>query len=160
MDPLSLTANVITVLQLANSILSVCYDVRATIKRAPWSLTRVLDEIRDLRNVLEKLEEISEKWDDSCNPDEKRLRAFTLLSEPDVGPLARCHQELVALEKKIASSYGSGNSISKLRAFIQVMGWQLKENDAKACLERVDRCKTTILLAMTADEAYVLALAL
>ncbi|PSN71840.1 hypothetical protein BS50DRAFT_236580 [Corynespora cassiicola Philippines] len=157
MDPLSVTANVITVLQLANSIISICYDVRANLNKAPWSLTRVADEIKDLRNVLEQVEKASERLDQSCTADSKQLCVFKLLVEPENGPLARCHEELAILEKKIVSSYGHRTSISKQRAFLQVMGWQLKESDAKACLARIDRCKSTILMALTADEATLLA---
>ena len=156
MDPLSITANIVTVLQLANSILSVCYEYRAALQKAPWSLTRVVDEVKDLRNLLENVEHVVEPLDEGNFEDTKRLRTFAILCDPESGPLIRCHQELALLERKIVSSYGIGRSTSKRKAFIQVMGWQLREHEAKECLERIDRCKSTILLAMTADEAAVL----
>ncbi|ORY03156.1 hypothetical protein BCR34DRAFT_545330 [Clohesyomyces aquaticus] len=156
MDPLSITANIITVLQVANSIIAVCYEVRAALRKAPWSLTRMIDEIKDLRNVLENLERISEGLDVSAGRDKKRSRIFDILCEPDVGPLARCYQELTRLEKKISSTVGSMKSESRRRAFMAVMGWQLKEADANECLARIDRCKSTMLLAITADEAALL----
>lgn len=155
MDPLSVVANVVTVLQVANSIISVCYEVRSALKQTPWSLTQLIDEVRDLRNVLETLENTCGKLDSSNDLDATRVRSFELLCEPETGPLARCYQELSNLEKTITSSkrnVGKPKPFSKARAFTQVMGWQLKENEAKSSLERIERCKNTILLALTADE--------
>jgi hypothetical protein len=57
MDPLSVTASVIAVLQAANSVMAVCYDFRAAIKDRPWPLTRITNSINELRLVLGRLEE-------------------------------------------------------------------------------------------------------
>lgn len=46
-----------------------------------------------------------------------------------------------------------GGEGSKRRAIIQAVGWKLKDGDARECLERIDRCKNTLSLAMSADEA-------
>ena len=156
MDPLSVTANIITVLQVANSVLSVCYEFRAAVQKAPWSLTRVLDQVKDLRNLLENVEDAVESLHEETVENSKRRRNFAILCDHESGPLIRCQQELAQLEKKVISTYGSGKPASKRRAFIQVMGWKLKYAEAKECLERIDRCKDSIMLAMTADEATML----
>ncbi|KAI4606225.1 hypothetical protein J4E80_010202, partial [Alternaria sp. BMP 0032] len=134
MDPLSVTANVITVLQVANSIITICYEVRSALKQSPWSLTRTIDEIRDLRNVLESLEQVCRALDTSKESDTARFRTFQLLCESETSPLSRCLQELSDLEKKINSGKqtpGRSTLLAKARVFTQVMGWQLKESDAK-----------------------------
>ncbi|OCL09904.1 hypothetical protein AOQ84DRAFT_403155 [Glonium stellatum] len=153
MDPLSITASIIAVLQATSSIVSVCYEFRAALKKSPWSLTCVMDETRDLRNVLENLEHLSKRLDEPSVADAKRRRAFSLLCDPNIGPLTRCHQELSFLENKIVSSSGYGKADTKRRTFMQVIGWQLKECDVKLCLERIQKCKDTLLLAITTDEA-------
>lgn len=157
MDPLSITANVVTVLQVTNSIISLCYEVRSALRQSPWSLTRTIDEIRDLRNVLENLDHVCGSLDSSKTPDATRLRSFQLLCESENGPLSRCLRELSSLQKKIAAKSNVSapcTLMEKTRMFAQVMGWQLKENDVKAALGRIERCKNTILLALTADETY------
>ncbi|KAI4659135.1 uncharacterized protein J4E78_005559 [Alternaria triticimaculans] len=134
MDPLSVTANVITVLQVANSVITICYEVRSALKQSPWSLTRTIDEIRDLRNVLESLEQVCRALDTSKESDTARFRTFQLLCESETSPLSRCLQELLDLEKKINSGKqtpGRSTLLAKARVFAQVMGWQLKEGDAK-----------------------------
>jgi hypothetical protein len=155
MDPLSVTANIITVLQVANSIISICYEVRSALNQSPWSLTRIIDEIRDLRNVLETLENACGNLSSTNALDSARFRNFRLLCDTESSPLSRCLRELSNLEKKIAPdkrSAGKSKFLSKTRALSQVLGWQLKEEDAKLCLGRIERCKSTIILALTADE--------
>ena len=110
---------------------------------------RVIDEVKDIRNILENLERLAEPLDEK---DTKRRRAFELLCEPETGPLDRCLRELTILEEKIATPSWLGKSGLKRRAIMQVMGWQLKERDATVCLERIQRCKTTLALAITVDE--------
>jgi hypothetical protein len=153
MDPLSITASIIAILQATNSIISICYDVKAALKQEPWSLTRIMDEVKDLRTVLETLERLASRLDDPNSMDSKRKPVLEILCEPEMGPLARCIRELTFLEDKITSSNRMGSSGTKRRAFLQAMGWQLKDQDAKLCLERIERCKSTLNLAITADEA-------
>ena len=153
MDPLSITASIIAILQSTNSIISVCYDVKAALKQEPWSLTRIMDEVKDLRTVLETLERLASRLDDANSMDSKRKSVLEILCEPEMGPLASCLRELTFLEDKITLSNSMGSSNTKRRAFLQAMGWQLKDLDAKLCLERIERCKSTLNLAITADEA-------
>jgi hypothetical protein len=44
---------------------------------------------------------------------------------------------------------------SKLKAFTRVIKWTLKEEEAKECLARLERCKSTINLAITSQNWYV-----
>lgn len=60
MDPLSISASIIALLQATSALISVCYDFRACIKNAPWSLTRVIDEVKSLRNILETLDRLTD----------------------------------------------------------------------------------------------------
>jgi hypothetical protein len=153
MDPLSISASIIAVLQATNAIVSVCYDFRAVMKKTPWSLTYIIQELKDLRNVLETLDRLADAFDDTPALNMQRRPAFELLCEPGRGPLASCLRELTYLEKKITSSSRVGKSDSKISAFMQVMCWQLKDRDARLCIERIERCKSTLNLAITADEA-------
>lgn len=160
MDPLSVAASVIAVLQAANAIISVCYDFKAILRDgAPWGLSQVLGEILDLRSVLESLvrltEASSEKLTSSSSSSfvaNQRRPPFELLCEPGRGPLVACARELKALDVLITSNF-DGRSGSKRRALMQAVGWQIKEKEVRMALERVSRCKTTLVLAMTVDQA-------
>ena len=59
MDPFSVTASIITLIQAANKVYNICTSYKAALtKDSP--ARRVLDGIKDLRIVLERLQEITE----------------------------------------------------------------------------------------------------
>ncbi|KAF2187576.1 hypothetical protein K469DRAFT_568733 [Zopfia rhizophila CBS 207.26] len=150
MDPLTITTGVITILQATTTLISVCYDFRAALKNAPWSLTRVIEELKSLRNILESLEEHAQDLDQLVGS--KKRPIFELLSDHESGPLAICLRELHVLDEKIGvSSYALAKG-SKSAALVQALRWQLKDKDAKECLERIERCKTTLALALSGDQ--------
>lgn len=149
MDGLSVAANIIAVIEATHEVIRICYDFRAALKQSPWALTRILDEVLDLRNVLEKLEQLL-TWGATLSTSSTSL---LVLSDHPNSPLARCTAELGKLEGLLGSSAWKGKDGSKRRAFIQALGWRFKDGDVVACLGRIQRCKTTLHLALTADEA-------
>ncbi|KIV95467.1 hypothetical protein PV10_03121 [Exophiala mesophila] len=162
MDPLSVAASVIAVLQAANAIISVCYDFKAILRDgAPWGLGQVLGEMQDLRSVLESLVRLTEATSEKSSSSASSIAAshrrppLELLCDPDRGPLVACARELKALDTLITSSFDS-RSGSKRRALMQAVGWQVKEKEVRMALERVTRCKNTLALAMTVDQAELL----
>jgi Fungal N-terminal domain of STAND proteins len=150
MDPLSITASIIAVLQATTAVLSICYDYRSAIKHHPWGLAKAIDEVRDLRNILESLELLSSKSDDGSDT---RLSNLRLLCKQETGPLQGCLAELHQLEKKITSPKWSNQLGKRRKALIQAIGWQVKDGDVQQSLQHLNRFKTTLNLALTADEA-------
>ena len=151
MDPLSITTAIVTLLATTSTIISTCYDFKAALKNAPWSLTRIIEELRCLRNILESLEDISHNADEALGSGKRPI--FEMLSNQDSGPLIICSRELRHLEEKIRSSSCVAITGSKRKAALQALVWQFKDSDAKKCLYRIDRCKSTLSLALTVDEA-------
>jgi hypothetical protein len=158
MDPLSVSASIIAVLQASNAIVSVCYNFKAAMRKTPWSLSRIIDEVKDIRRILETLELLSEEGEYSSETDEetegkKRRPIFNLLCKPETGPLDSCLRELRFLEKKINNLGGNKTSVTKTEALIQALKWHLSDRDARTSLARLQQCKNTLNLAITADEA-------
>ncbi|KIX03893.1 uncharacterized protein Z518_07446 [Rhinocladiella mackenziei CBS 650.93] len=154
MDPLSITASIIAVLQAANAVISTCYDFKALLKDTPWALTRIISEVKDLRNVLETLDQLTEPTRNSTTSVKKKRR-FEILCDPQNGPLSTCLCELNALEQLLGTrSRHQPGSLTK--ALLQAVTWQTKEKEVRLSLEKIERCKSTLNLAITADEASVL----
>ena len=151
MDPLSTTASILTVLRVANSVASLCCDYAAAIKGSSWSLTRVRDETRALRNVLESLEQTSRDAETSSDP-EPRLTHLRALCDPSNGPLTQCLQELQRLEEKLSPPLWADRDGSKRKAFVQALTWPFKEAETEKSLQIIGRCKSTITLALSADQ--------
>jgi hypothetical protein len=94
MDPLSISTGIITLLQATTTIISVYYNFRAALKDRPWSLTRIIDELKCLRNILESSEELAQSVDSPSGLGTRPV--VESLSEPDNGPLLILTQTLSA----------------------------------------------------------------
>ena len=155
MDPLSITASVITVLQASEAVISVCCDYRSAIKGSSWEVPKVLEEVRGLRNVLRILEELANKAETPGSPEANRLPAFKSLCDPDTGILSTCCVELERLKTKLALPEWVGPTGPKRRAALGAISWPLKKGDTEKVLESIERLKSTLQLAIEADQTYV-----
>lgn len=154
MDPLSVTASVIAVLQAANTVISICYDFRAAIKDQPWALTRIATSINELRLILGRLETLANESELGFGDRASSARLSTLEALcQDGGTIKECFADLKMLECKLGYGNWAGKEGSKRRALIQSIGWQLKGKDAEDMLKRLDGYKTTLNLAITMDQA-------
>ena len=158
MDPLSITASIVAVLQATSAVISVCYDYSAAIKGAPWELSKVTDELKGLRDVLESLAKLSKAAADADPAAQSRLPALELLCDPKAngGPLAACLDEINGLKAKLSPPSWSGKDGSKRQALIKALGWPLKAKDTQRSLENISRFKGTLNVALTSDLGYVL----
>ena len=152
MDPLSVTASVIAVLQATEAVISVCHDYRSSVKGSSWEVPRVLAELRSLRNVLEILEELAHKAETSGSTKKSPLPALKSLCDPDTGILRKCSIELEELKKKLAPPGWSGLAGSKRRGLLEALSWPLKKGDTEKVLESIERFKSTISLAISVDQ--------
>ena len=151
MDPLSITASVVTVIQAAEAVISVCCNYRSSIKGSSWEVSRVLEEIRGLRDVLRILEGLADKAETSGSTDQSRFLALKFLCDPGTRILSRCRNELEMLESSPAPPGRSGSAGPKRKAWVEALRWPLQRGDTEKVLERIERFKSTINLTITAD---------
>lgn len=156
MDPLSVTVSVIAVLQAANTVISVCYDFRSAIKDQPWALSRITSSVNELRLILHRLEQVANESE--LNLDETNVARLTTLQVmcQEGGAISNCFEELKMLEKKLVPGNWAGKDGSKRKTLIQTIGWQLKGKEAEEMLQRIERCKSTLNLALTMDQAVLI----
>lgn len=151
MDPLSVTASVITVIQAAEAVISICCNYRSSIKGSSWEVSRVLDEIRGLRDVLRILEGLADKADTSGSTNQSHFLELKSLCDPGTGILSRCRNELEMLESSLAPPGRSGPAGPKRKALVEALRWPLQRGETENVLERIERFKSTINLTITAD---------
>lgn len=152
MDPLSITASVITVLQAAEAVISICCDYRSAVKGSSWELSRVLEEVRALRNVLRTLEELADKAESPSSDARSRLPALKSLCDPDTGILNKCRTELNNLTTKLTPPEWIGPSGSKRRGLVQALTWPLRKEDTEKALAGIERFKSTINVVVATDQ--------
>lgn len=149
MDPLSLTASIVTLIDFTNEVVSLCRNYGAAVKGASWEFPKLTEELRSLRNVLESLEILSRGSGDTDPANLSRAADIKQICD-DNGPIAK---ELNDLKNKFRPPTWANKDGSKRKALWQSLTWPLKEDECKKVLERVGRWKSTLLLALNADQA-------
>lgn len=145
-----MTANVLAVLQAANTVINICYDYSSTMKSSGQA-DKVLLEIKNIRAVLETLAELARRGEGEKDLAAiARLPTLTLLCDPYGGPLAICLAELQTLEKKLTLSW-AGKIGSKRRAMISALTWPLNEGETNKMLASIGRSRDILQLGLTAE---------
>ncbi|KAI8724287.1 NACHT domain-containing protein [Fusarium sp. LHS14.1] len=150
MDPLSITTAVVASVQVACSILSCCYSVRTEMRKIPWTLIQIIDEVRDLRNLMETVESILGKDKTSDQPGTSETLADSI--KPVV---ATCLAELRAIESRIRPRDVETLLDSKRKALLQALTWRLKGDEAKESILGLQRCKTSLNLAISSYNSLI-----
>jgi len=148
MDPISLTASVIAMIQLAEQIISVCTDYISSIKDAPRTLRTVAIEVGSIKCVLEVLQ-----MSISANSDDYSAIMDKFRSSDN--PLLACRRALESLEKLLppTSCTNADGKRTKCVPSLVTLQWPFKEKRVKETLEDIGRYKATISLTLTVESA-------
>ncbi|KAL9633865.1 MAG: hypothetical protein Q9204_003224, partial [Flavoplaca sp. TL-2023a] len=152
MEPLSVTASVITVLQAAEAVISVCCNYRSAVAGSSWEVPRILEATRNLRNVLRILEEIADKAETRAKGGVSDLPALAEPCNPKTGSLVQCLEILLSLEKRLTPPSWSGPKGSKRSNMVQALTWPLKKAETEKILEKIEGFKSTLNLAVSLDQ--------
>lgn len=139
MDPLSITGTLIAVVQITTSVISICYDYRSAVASASREVVQLTESLNSLKEVLESLLRLIETTKAG------ELSTVELLAK-DGGTLQSCQAELERLRGKLEPEKGW----RKLR---NSLVWPLKEGEMRRALEALERWKSTMQLALSADQA-------
>lgn len=151
-EGLALAASVIAILGITNSVISVCYDYSAAYKDAPWELSQVRAEMESLRDVLQTLHPLAKQAEVASTTAGTRMQTLTLLCGSR-GLLQHCLDEVTRLDDRLKTPSWSDGFGPKRKALIQALRWPLNKSETTKALENIGRYKTTLALAITADQA-------
>lgn len=143
MDPLSLTASIIAVIQTTLVIVDTCYQYKSTVSNSSKEVTRIIQQLNSLRSVLERLIEIL----DNESPDSTRLSTVASLARKD-GPLEGCVRGLEELKVRLQPKTGWAKTKVALV-------WPLKEKEERKVLSDLNDMKTTLHFALETDHTLV-----
>jgi hypothetical protein len=148
MDPLSLAASLIAVLQISGAVISALYEYRSGVKDASKDTARIIEELNSLRNILENLLRAVEREDASA--ESSRLSTFQKLLGPN-GELERCKADLESISEKL----DAGRKGSAWESVKRSLVWPFKEKEIEKLLQNVQRAKNTLNFALSADQALM-----
>lgn len=141
MDPLSITASLIAIIQLTSKVTSTCWDLRSSFKSAKEDIARIISDTDLLRAVLEALVHLSE------SDDQGNLQTVRRLAGPD-GLLRECQNEVSLLKNSLGRISKSSNKYG-----LRGLSWHLKEKGVTRHLDRLIAIKSTLQLALSTDQA-------
>jgi hypothetical protein len=139
MDPLSITAGVIAVLQLTREVIDYLHDV----KNAPKECRKCIVQAASLQSLLTEfrihLEDATstDPWYDSAQ----------LLAVKN-GPLDQYEHALKQLLSQVESRDGVDKAMKRLL-------WKFSKADVEGILQRMERLKSFLCIAVQLDHLYV-----
>jgi hypothetical protein len=134
MDPLSITASIVAVLQLTHAVVGYLIDV----KNAPRDRTRCALEASNLYNLLVTLRlRLEESSDELWYAEVRAL-------DVENGPLDQYKRALEQLQKKITS----GSGIKKIG---NTLWWKFIKDEVTSILSRMERLKELVQIALEMD---------
>lgn len=134
MDP----GTIIAVVQISAKLVTVCHEYILGVKNAPREISRILDEVTSVRNVVEQLIKSVDLTGNT--PSSSYLSD---LNRPD-GPFKKCLAELTDLDNNI-------NPARNSRLLSSKWTWPLRQRETEARLAALATIKSSLQLALTAD---------
>lgn len=148
MDPLSITASVITVLHVANKAI----DFLLRLHNAPQARQELVAELRRTRDVLEDLAELAREAEDGNDPATKsKLPTLTRLTKADSSPLTSCRQGIEALITKLAPTDLAPKGL-KVRKMQQAVIWAFGDKEIARVLSILKGLRDQLALALEVDQ--------
>jgi len=139
MDPLSGAASVIAVVQISKEILTLCGKYALDVKDAKDDIDRLSSEIMALRDVLNTVNDLAE------GPDAAKFPALRDLTKT----ISQCSSELIVLKTQLDP--GKRRRTMK-RLGLRALTWPFKTEEINKCIASLERSKTSINLALSADQ--------
>lgn len=137
-EPIGLVGILIGIIQVFIKLVSVCYDYRIGVRDAPQDISRILDEVASVGSIAQRLLKNVEA--DDC----RALPSLQAMAGLD-GPLWRFLAELQDLKASL--------KLGKSSSFKQALVWPIKRADAERRLQVIATIKSTLQLALSADNA-------
>ena len=137
-EPIGLVGTLIGIVQVCGKLVSVCYDYRMGVRNAPQDISRILDEVASVGSIAQQLVKTVELDDASSLPSLQAMGG-------DDGTLRRCLVELQDLKASL--------KLGKASSLRRSLAWPLRRADAETKLQVLATIKSTLQLALAADNA-------
>ncbi|KAI9779165.1 MAG: hypothetical protein M1839_007700 [Geoglossum umbratile] len=138
-DPISLAASIITIVHVADAVLTSCYRFVGKVKSAAADIDRIIHEAGSLKVILLDLCDLADEGGSS-------LPNLKALAEPN-GPLAVCSKALKELEAALAAAIKPLGGPRKLL-------WPFQSKKVDEILESIRKQKPSLALALATDNIH------
>jgi septal ring factor EnvC (AmiA/AmiB activator) len=147
MDGLSGAASVIAVIDISAKVASLCFQYSVEVKHAKGDIERLHRKVNDIKNVLEKLQQLLDKQDKSQLSTTRSL----------LDPLQICSQELEELEATLQAKLKPSQGCKKMQRFgIRALKWPLTSKEVEKAVQNLEKYGNTFSLALQVDQTQVM----
>lgn len=141
MDPLSVTASIIAIVELSGAICGFLYSLKGTSK----DIAQCRLEISNISNLLEKLSDrLDEISSNEASSDDVWFVEMQALAAAN-GPIEQYKSALEQLHSKLASSASSRTKIGG------ALSWKFSKEEVTNILTRIERLKSLTQIALGMD---------
>ncbi|QGA21503.1 hypothetical protein EYB26_009214 [Talaromyces marneffei] len=157
MDPLSVTASVIAVIQIASVVSTHCMHYIKSARNTKSLILRLIQELGGLQIVLRTLEDLTQRGthvlqngeDEDAEEESYLLPTLHKLCQLEY-VFEECLRKLEQLERDIVPS--SQVSLTKKESFFRALHWPLKEAYMRNIMDDINHYIALFSLALTLDE--------
>ena len=147
MDGLSAAASVIAVIQISESVASLCSQYFTAVKNAKPDIERLQGELSSLKTVLENARRLLE------DPSGPRLKTSQLLRDT----LNDCSSQLKDLEIKLEEKLNTGKKGKVMSRFgLRALKWPFESKDVDGLIQTLKQCQDSLSASIIIDQAYVM----
>jgi septal ring factor EnvC (AmiA/AmiB activator) len=143
MDGLSGAASVTAVVDISAKVASLCFQYSAAVKDAKADIERLLGKVTDIKNVLEKLQQL-------LNKHEKSQLSTT---HNIVDSLEACQQQLQGLKDQLEPSRGRR---AMQRFGVRALKWPFNSAQVEKMIISLEQYERTFSLALQIDQTQVI----
>ncbi len=154
MDPLSLAASVVAVVQVTQSILLACYRIRNFLKDADDDIARIVTDVEELEITLEALREIIESAN-TKGSDLQSVRLDDNTSGDNGLASAACRTALQACQVTLGEILQTLQPLAK-PGLKTMLKWPFESAVIQRKLEDIGKRKATLQLALSAYQMRML----
>ncbi|KAG0636032.1 hypothetical protein HOY80DRAFT_979434 [Tuber brumale] len=148
MDPLSITASVITVVTLTGQLISLGYSYGAGVSGCPQELRDLAAELVSFSTVLDAVRGVLDPTKNPTAGTHPTLIGNSLQSNLDEC-VTQLEKLLLFLQKYQDPAAG------KVKNLVKRMKWPLKEQETKEWIGRIEGYKSTFSLALSTDGLHI-----
>ena len=154
MDPLSITASAIAIIQLTTDLISGARSYYKSVKNSPKEIAELVHELESFDVLLKSLRDTSQREDERhkqqmdqlvCNvgPEQKasRLPMIQKTMEADA-PLSLCYNEMLVFKTKLTKDQSRTQRSLK---------WPFEKYEIKAVIRRLRNLKSLLDTAIASD---------
>lgn len=151
MDPVSGTASVIAIYQLASTVSGLCFHYSQGVRKADRDADLVINEINIFQRYLQSLKGVLAN-ENLANSSTDRLRSLDEIFVGESAALNLCKKDLEDIKNRLSKAQSGG----RFKKIVRKISWPLKKEEIENTLNTIKKFTEAVDRALNVDSNEVL----